>query len=136
MARLLDRLCQLAETRDDVVLVKTSDIGSWGFLLFKDGKYHIYLNETIRDFRKSMILVQLLGDYAHRRLCARKGLEGTASGSVREVIVLEKARDNWIVTFSKRLLWRVRLGLHGKASSRPAGRGATRGAARGGRRAS
>jgi len=122
MARLLDRLYELAGNRDDLVLFLAGDIDSWGFLLFKNGKYHLYLNEHIRDFRKSMMLVQLLGDYAQRRFQSRRD-RGAAlpvsAVSLGEGIMREKARAAWVAKFSRRLLWRVRFGLHGAPSRRP-----------------
>jgi len=119
MARLLDRLYELAGNREDIVLSLADDIDCWGFLLFKEGKYHLYLNENIRDFRKSMILVQLLGDYAERRFQARRNRGAASDLSAGEGIRREKAREAWSARFSKRLLWRVRLGLHGAPSRRP-----------------
>lgn len=119
MARLLERLCELAGNREDLVLSLADDIDCLGFLLFKEGKYHLYLNENIRDFRKSMALVQLLGDYAQRRFQARRDRRAAPPASADEGILREREREAWSARFSKRLLWRVRLGLHGPPSRRP-----------------
>ena len=122
MAKLFDRLSDLAGNRDDIVLALVDDIDSWGFTLMRDGKCHLYLNAGIRDFRKSMMLVQLLGDYAYRRFQDGRNREALLPGSTvsaGERILLERARDAWIAKFSRRLLWRVRLGLHGAPSRRP-----------------
>ena len=54
MAGLLDRLFALAKKRPDLVVTEVDDIDSWGFLLYRDGRYRIYINRSIRDFRKTM----------------------------------------------------------------------------------
>lgn len=119
MAGLLERLLTLAGKRDDLVVTEVDDIESWGFLLFRDGRYHIYINRCIRDFRKTMVLVDELGHYALRRRVARR--EGLAPGAetLVERIRQDRACDAWASKFSKRLLYIVRRGLHGGTSRRP-----------------
>lgn len=119
MGGLLARLLTLADDRDDLVVTEVDDIDSWGFLLFRDGRYHIYLNRYVRDFRKTMVLVDEYGHYALRRRLARR--EGLAAGaeSLAERIRQDKACAAWAAKFSKRLLYLVRRGLHGGTSRRP-----------------
>ena len=119
MAGLLARLLALAEKRGDLVVAEVDDIDSWGFLLFRDGRYHIYLNRYVRDFRKTMALVDELGHYAlRRRIARREGLPPDAC-TVVERIRHDTACDAWAANFSRRLLYFVRLGLHGDISRRP-----------------
>jgi len=119
MAGLLARLMEMAGKRDDLVVTEVDDIDSWGFLLFRDGRYHIYVNRSIRDFRKTMILVDELGHYAlRRRIAKRERLPGGAENLV-ERIRQDKACDAWAAKFSKRLRYFVRRGLHGGTSRRP-----------------
>lgn len=119
MAGLLARLLALAEKRDDLVVAEVDDIDSWGFLLFRDGRYHIYLNRYVRDFRKTMVLVDELGHYAlRRRIVRREGLSPETATLV-ERIRHDKDCDAWAAKFSRRLLYFVRRGLHGDTSRRP-----------------
>ena len=119
MAGLLARLFELAVKRADLKVTEVDDIDSWGFLLFRDGRYHIYVNRSIRDFRKTMVLVDELGHYAlRRRIARRERLPGGAENLV-ERIRQDKACDAWAAKFSKRLLYFVRRGLHGGTSRRP-----------------
>lgn len=119
MAGLLSRLYDLAEKRDDLVVAEVDDIDSWGFLLFRDGRYHIYINDSVRDFRKTMALVDELGHYAlRRRLVRREGRPETAA-TMKEQIREDRACDAWAAKFSRRLLYFVRRGLHGGTSRRP-----------------
>jgi hypothetical protein len=119
MAGVLARLLALAGKRDDLVVTEVDDIDSWGFLLFRDGRYHLYLNRYIRDFRKTMVLVEELGRYALRRHIARcEGLAPNAETLI-ERIRQDQACDAWAAKFSKRLLYFVRRGLHGGRSRRP-----------------
>ncbi len=116
---LLARLFALAAKRCDLVVTEVDDIDSWGFLLFRDGRYHIYVNRSIRDFRKTMVLVDELGHYAlRRRITKREGLAPDAE-TLAERIRQDKAADAWATKFSKRLLYLIRRGLHGGTSRRP-----------------
>lgn len=119
MAGLLTRLFDLAEKRTDLQVTEVDDIDSWGFLLFRDGSYHIFINRSVRDFRKTMALADELGHYALRRRISRR--EGTppAAGSVMERIRQDKACDAWAAKFTRRLLYMIRRGLHGGTSRRP-----------------
>ena len=54
MAGLLARLFELAAKRADLKVTEVDDIDSWGFLLFRDGHYNIFINRSVRDFRKTM----------------------------------------------------------------------------------
>lgn len=119
MAGLLARLMTLAQRREDLVVTEVDDIDSWGFLLFRDGRYHIYINRSVRDFRKTMVLADELGHYALRRRISRR--EGTppAAATVVERIRQDKACDAWASRFTRRLLYCVRRGLHGTTSRRP-----------------
>lgn len=119
MAGLLARLYELAEKRDDLVVTEADDIDSWGFLLFRDGVYHIYINDSVRDFRKTMALVDELGHYALRRRLARKDGLTVVAAPVADRIRDDKACDAWAARFSRRLLYFVRRGLHGGTSRRP-----------------
>lgn len=119
MAGLLTRLIEMAGKRGDLVVTEVDDIDSWGFLLFRDGRYHIFINRSVRDFRKTMALVDELGHYALRRsLTRRERLPGGAETLV-ERIRQDKACDAWAAKFSRRLLYFVRRGLHGGTSRRP-----------------
>ena len=92
MAGLLARLMEMASNRDDLVVSEVDDIDSWGFLLYRDGRYHIYINRAIRDSRKTMSLVNELGHYAlGRRIAPRESLPGEAAYWRREPAKLEKA---------------------------------------------
>lgn len=119
MAGVLGRLFDLAQKRVDLVVTEVDDIDSWGFLLFRDGRYHIYINRSIRDFRKTMVLVNELGHYALRRRFVRR--EGISPGaeSVVERLRQDKAAEAWADRFSRRLLYLIRRGLHGGISRRP-----------------
>ncbi len=119
MAGLLARLLALADKRDDLVVTEVDDIDSWGFLLYRDGRYHIYLNRFVRDFRKTMVLVDELGHYALRRRLARREHLPPGTEDLVERIRQDKACDAWALRFSKRLLYLVRRGLHGGTSRRP-----------------
>ena len=119
MAGLLARLLALADKRDDLVVTEVDDIDSWGFLLYRDGRYHIYLNRFVRDFRKTMVLVDELGHYALRRRLARREHLPPGAEDLVERIRQDKACDVWASRFSRRLLYLVRRGLHGGTSRRP-----------------
>jgi len=119
MAGLLARLLALADKRDDLVVTEVDDIDSWGFLLYRDGRYHIYLNRFVRDFRKTMVLVDELGHYALRRSLSRRENLPPGAETLAERIRQDKACDVWAARFSKRLLYLVRRGLHGGVSRRP-----------------
>jgi len=119
MAGLLARLYDLAKKRDDLVVTEVDDIDSWGFLLFRDGRYHIYINRSIRDFRKTMALVDELGHYALRRRLSRRDRTPEAAATLVERIRQDKACDVWAAKFTRRLLFLVRRGLHGGTSRRP-----------------
>ena len=119
MAGLLARLMEMAGKRDDLVVTEVDDIDSWGFLLFRDGRYNIFINRSVRDFRKTMALADELGHYAlRRRIARRESLPGEAETLVAR-IRQDKACDAWAAKFSKRLLYFVRRGLHGGTSRRP-----------------
>ena len=119
MAGLLARLLELADKRDDLVVTEVEDIDSWGFLLFRDGRYHIYLNRYVRDFRKTMALVDELGRYALRRRIARREHLAQNAEDLTERIRQDKACEAWAIKFSKRLLYLVRRGLHGGMARPP-----------------
>uniref|UniRef100_I2Q504 IrrE N-terminal-like domain-containing protein n=1 Tax=Desulfovibrio sp. U5L TaxID=596152 RepID=I2Q504_9BACT len=119
MAGLLSRLYDLAEKRDDLAVAEVDDIDSWGFLLFRDGRYHIYINDSVRDFRKTMALVDELGHYALRRRLARREGRPETAATMKEQILEDRACDAWAAKFSRRLLYLVRRGLHGGTSRRP-----------------
>lgn len=119
MAGLLARLIDMAGRRDDLVVTEVDDIDSWGFLLFRDGRYHIFINRSIRDFRKTMVLVDELGHYALRRRISRRERLPDGAETLMERIRTDKACDTWAAKFSKRLLYMVRRGLHGGTSRRP-----------------
>ena len=119
MAGLLARLFDMAGKRDDLVITEVDDIDSWGFLLFRDGRYHIFINRSIRDFRKTMVLVDELGHYALRRRIVRRERLPEGAETLVERIRLDKACDAWAAKFSRRLLYLVRRGLHGGTSRRP-----------------
>jgi Zn-dependent peptidase ImmA (M78 family) len=119
MAGLLARLLALADKRDDLVVTEVDDIDSWGFLLYRDGRYHIYLNRFVRDFRKTMVMVDELGHYALRRRLSRREHLSPGAETLVARIREDKACDEWAAKFSKRLLYLVRRGLHGGTSRRP-----------------
>jgi len=119
MAGVLGRLFELAQKRADLVVTEVDDIDSWGFLLFRDGRYHIYINRTIRDFRKTMVLVDELEHYALRRHFVRREHLSPDAESVVERIREDKAAAVWAGKFSRRLLFLIRRGLHGSTSRRP-----------------
>jgi Zn-dependent peptidase ImmA (M78 family) len=119
MAGLLDRLFALAQKRSDLVITEVDDIDSWGFLLFRDGRYRIYINRTIRDFRKTMVLADELGHYALRRRITRLQNIPPDAESLAECIRRDKTAEAWAGRFSRRLLYFVRRGLHGATSRRP-----------------
>jgi hypothetical protein len=119
MAGLLDRLYALAQKRADLIVTEVDDIDSWGFLLFRDGRYRIYVNRTIRDFRKTMILADELGHYALRRRIVRRQHISPDAESLAESIRRDKSADAWATKFSRRLLFFIRRGLHGATSRRP-----------------
>ncbi|EFL49412.1 conserved hypothetical protein [Solidesulfovibrio fructosivorans JJ]] len=119
MAELLTKLVALAEKRDDLVVTEVDDIDSWGFLLYRDGRYHIYVNRSVRNFRKIMVLADELGHYAlRRRISKREGMPPAAE-SIVERIRQDKACDAWAAKFTRRLLFMIRRGLHGDVSRRP-----------------
>jgi Zn-dependent peptidase ImmA (M78 family) len=119
MAGLLDRLYTLAQKRSDLVITEVDDIDSWGFLLYRDGRYRIYVNRTIRDFRKTMVLADELGHYALRRRIVRLRHIPPDAESLAECIRRDKSADAWAAKFSRRLLYFIRRGLHGATSRRP-----------------
>jgi hypothetical protein len=119
MSVLLDHLYGLAAKRRDLEIHQVPNIECWGFLLYRDGAYHIHINESVRDFRKTMILVEELGEYARRRRLERGHAQGGEALSPREVIVREKMDRAWVVRYSKKLLYLVRRGLHGANVRRP-----------------
>lgn len=119
MAGLLSRLLALSSRRDDLVVTEVDDIDSWGFLLFRDGRYHIYLNRYVRDFRKTMALVDALGQYALRRRIAKREHVSPDAENLATRIRQDKACDAWVAKYSRRLLYLVRRGLHGGVSRRP-----------------
>ena len=119
MAGLLARLFELAAKRADLKVTEVDDIDSWGFLLFRDGRYNIFINRSVRDFRKTMALADELGHYALRRRIARREGLPPAAATMVERIRQDKACDAWAAKFSKRLLYFVRRGLHGGTSRRP-----------------
>ena len=119
MAGLLARLIEMAGKRDDLVVTEVDDIDSWGFLLFRDSRYHIFINRSIRDFRKTMVLVDELGHYALRRRLAKREHLPCGAESLVERIRQDKSCDAWAAKFSRRLLYLVRRGLHGGTSRRP-----------------
>ncbi len=119
MAGLLGRLFELAAKRDDLVVTEVDDIDSWGFLLFRDGRYHIYINRSVRDFRKTMALSDELGHYALRRRIARREGVPAAAATMVERIREDRACDDWAARFTRRLLYMIRRGLHGGISRRP-----------------
>lgn len=119
MAGLLARLHELAEKRDDLTVVEVDDIDSWGFLLFRDGRYHIYINRSVRDFRKTMVLSGELGHYVLRRRLARRAGTPPPAETMAARIRQDKADDAWAAQFTRRLLYMVRRGLHGSMSRRP-----------------
>lgn len=119
MAGLLDRLYALAQKRSDLVITEVDDIDSWGFLLFRDGRYRIFINRTIRDFRKTMVLADELGHYALRRRITRLQHLAPDAESLADCIRRDKSADSWAIKFSRRLLYFVRQGLHGPSSRRP-----------------
>lgn len=119
MAGLLGRLFELAAKRDDLVVTEVDDIDSWGFLLFRDGRYHIYINRSVRDFRKTMALSDELGHYALRRRIARREGVPPAAATMVERIREDRACDDWAARFTRRLLYMIRRGLHGGISRRP-----------------
>jgi len=119
MAGLLDRLFALAKKRPDLVVTEVDDIDSWGFLLYRDGRYRIYINRSIRDFRKTMVLADELGHYALRRRVVRLQHIAPDAESLAECIRRDKSADDWATKFSRRLLFFIRRGLHGATSRRP-----------------
>lgn len=119
MSVLLDRLYQCAGKRSDLEIHQVQNLECWGFLLRRDGAYQIHINESVRDFRKTMILVEVLGEYARRRRRDRVADPGEDSLSQREMILREKMDQAWVVRFSKKLLYMVRRGLHGTNVRRP-----------------
>jgi Zn-dependent peptidase ImmA (M78 family) len=119
MPGLLARLVALAEKRDDLVVTEVDDIDSWGFLLFRDGRYHIYVNRAVRDFRKTMVLADELGHYALRRRISKREGVPPAAATLVERIRQDKACDAWAAKFTRRLLYFIRRGLHGSVSRRP-----------------
>jgi hypothetical protein len=114
MSVLLDRLYDMAGKRADLEIHLVPNIDCWGFLLYRDGTYHIHVNETVRDFRKTLILVEELGEYARRRRTAQ-----AADAGALDMIVREKMDRAWVTRFSKKLLYMVRRGLHGPMVRRP-----------------
>lgn len=118
MSVLLDHLYKLASKRSDLEVHQVPNIDCWGFLLQRDGAYHIHINESVRDFRKTMILVEELGEYARRRRMARTRC-GQENLSARDMIIREKMDRAWVVRFSRKLLYLVRRGLHGARVRRP-----------------
>ncbi|UJX39946.1 ImmA/IrrE family metallo-endopeptidase [Desulfovibrio sp. JY] len=119
MAGLLARLVDLAEKREDLVVTEVDDIDSWGFLLYRDDRYHIYVNRSVRNFRKIMVLADELGHYAlRRRIARREGLPPEAA-TIVERIRQDRACDAWAAKFTRRLLFFIRRGLHGSRSRRP-----------------
>ncbi|QLA17078.1 ImmA/IrrE family metallo-endopeptidase [Desulfolutivibrio sulfoxidireducens] len=119
MSVLLDRLYAMAGKRSDLEIHQVPNIDCWGFLLVRDGTFHIHVNEKVRDFRKTMILVEELGEYARRRRAGRNGMAGIQPGLTQEMIVREKMDRAWVIRFSKKLLYMVRRGLHGTRVRRP-----------------
>ncbi|HCR13958.1 ImmA/IrrE family metallo-endopeptidase [Solidesulfovibrio sp.] len=119
MAGLLARLFELAAKRADLKVTEVDDIDSWGFLLFRDGRYNIFINRSVRDFRKTMALADELGHYALRRRIARREGLPPAAATMVERIRQDKACDAWAAKFTRRLLYMIRRGLHGGTSSRP-----------------
>jgi len=119
MSVLLDRLYAFAEKRPDLEIHQAQHIDCWGFLLHRDGAYQIHINASVRDFRKTMILVEVLGEYARRRRQDRAAALAGEDRSNREMIVREKMDRDWVVRFSKKLLYLVRRGLHGANVRRP-----------------
>ncbi|WP_300160378.1 ImmA/IrrE family metallo-endopeptidase [Solidesulfovibrio sp.] len=119
MAGLLARLFELAAKRGDLKVLEVDDIDSWGFLLFRDGRYNIFINRSVRDFRKTMALADELGHYALRRRIARKEGLPPAAATMVERIREDKACDAWAAKFTRRLLYMIRRGLHGGTSRRP-----------------
>ena len=93
MAGLLARLFELAVKRADLKVTEVDDIDSWGFLLFRDGRYNIFINRSVRDFRKTMALADELGHYAlRRRIARREGLPVV----VRDAIARMRAHGVWV----------------------------------------
>jgi Zn-dependent peptidase ImmA (M78 family) len=119
MAGLLARLFELAAKRADLKVTEVDDIDSWGFLLFRDGRYNIFINRSVRDFRKTMALADELGHYALRRRIARREGLPPAAATMVERIRQDKACDAWAAKFTRRLLYMIRRGLHGGISRRP-----------------
>ncbi|WP_029459184.1 ImmA/IrrE family metallo-endopeptidase [Solidesulfovibrio alcoholivorans] len=119
MAGLLARLFELAAKRADLKVTEVDDIDSWGFLLFRDGHYNIFINRSVRDFRKTMALADELGHYALRRRIARREGLPPAAATMVERIRQDKACDAWAAKFTRRLLYMIRRGLHGDTSRRP-----------------
>ncbi len=119
MAGLLARLFELAAKRADLKVTEVDDIDSWGFLLFRDGHYNIFINRSVRDFRKTMALADELGHYALRRRIARREGLPPAAATMVERIRQDKACDVWAAKFTRRLLYMIRRGLHGGISRRP-----------------
>lgn len=119
MAGLLDRLFDLAKKRPDLVVTEVDDIDSWGFLLYRDGRYRIYVNRSIRDFRKTMVLADELGHYVMRRRYVRLRHISPDAESLAESIRRDKDAATWAARFSRRLLFFIRRGLHGATSRRP-----------------
>ncbi|MDQ7833483.1 MAG: ImmA/IrrE family metallo-endopeptidase [Desulfovibrionaceae bacterium] len=119
MSVLLDRLYGFAAKRPDLEIHQAPNIDCWGFLLYRDKTYHIHINESVRDFRKTMILVEELGEYARRRRQDRAAALAGEDLSPRAMIVREKMDRAWVVRFSKKLLYMVRRGLHGVNVRRP-----------------
>jgi hypothetical protein len=118
MSVLLDRLYAIAAKRPDLQIHQVPNIDCWGFLLYRDGIYHIHVNEGVRNFRKTMILVEELGEYARRRR-NRGDAAGAESLAPLEMIVREKMDRAWVTRFSKKLLYMVRRGLHGATNRKP-----------------
>ena len=119
MSVLLDHLYAMAGKRRDLEIHQVRNIDCWGFLLYRDGAYHIHINESVRDFRKTMILVEELGEYARRRRLERSHARDGEDLSPREMIVREKMDRAWVIRFTKKLLFMVRRGLHGPRVRRP-----------------
>ncbi len=126
MGSLYTRLRELAEARDDLVVNEVDDIDVWGFTLFREGKYNIFINAKVRDYRKSLVMVEELAEYVYRRLDSKRGRDVAGRPATRDDLVEKRAKSNWVGRFSKRLLWYARRGLHGAPAKRPSHSGLIR----------
>lgn len=104
MSQIIERLHALARKRGDLSVCELNGLDNEGYFVDKDGECFIFIDKSLRGYKKTAVFAHELGHYVRRKFDTISMISGEARQREKE----EKADR-----CSRRLLMFVRKGLWG-----------------------